>query len=329
MKSTEILRGGVLNRNRKLIFGFAALFILLGHSQSFLGVLPDAITHLIGYGGIGVTMFAFLSGVGLKQSLDRDKDLKRFYWKRIRRVVVPYLIIGAVMYIERDLIYIQNLRLFFADLFCISYWTDGRGAWYVAWMIPVYLLYPMYYNIVSRAKNHRWLISASVLGIITAACVFLEINQDTALTRFASPIGATIAFIIGDGFADMVKNNRKNTILILCIGILVAPLYLLDILCGGTVYVWFFALCGIALCALCGILVEVVPDIFVNRFVGNCGEVSLEIYLFNLFYIGFGNQLFMNTKNDISGILVYLFIMVLTIVSAFLFVRIRDKLFAS
>lgn len=229
------------------------------------------------------------------------------------------------MYIERNLIYTHDFKMFLADLSCISYWTDGRGAWYVAWTLPVYLFYPLYHHLASKAKKYRWTISGTGLVIITLVCAFLEMNQNAALIRFASPIGATIAFLIGDAFADLVKSNRKNVLLILCIGFLIAPLYLLDILCGGTVYVWFFALCGISLCALCGILAEIMPDIVVKRFIGRCGSVSLEIYLFNLYYIGIGDQLF-REKTTIYGFFVYLGIIIATILSAFFFAWIRNKM---
>lgn len=40
--------------------------IVFGHSQDFVhSVFPDSLISVIGYGGIGVTMFAFLSGIGL------------------------------------------------------------------------------------------------------------------------------------------------------------------------------------------------------------------------------------------------------------------------
>ncbi len=114
------------------------------------------------------------------------------------------------MYIERNLIYTHNFKMFLADLFCISYWTDGRGAWYVAWTLPVYLFYPLYYHLVSKAKKYRWTLSGTGLVIITLVCTFLEMNQNATLIRFASPIGAAIAFLIGDAFADLVKSNRKK-----------------------------------------------------------------------------------------------------------------------
>ena len=61
----KMSRGGqLLNIHRKEIFGFAALMIVFGHSQDFVhSVFPDSLISVIGYGGIGVTMFAFLSGM--------------------------------------------------------------------------------------------------------------------------------------------------------------------------------------------------------------------------------------------------------------------------
>lgn len=84
----KIAGGSLLNLHRSELFGIAALLIVIGHSRDFIrAIFPARIVDLIGYGGIGVTMFAFLSGVGLWQSLERNNDIKRFYIKRIQRVV--------------------------------------------------------------------------------------------------------------------------------------------------------------------------------------------------------------------------------------------------
>ena len=57
----KMSRGGqLLNIHRKEIFGHY--------------IFPDSLVSVIGYGGIGVTMFAFLSGIGLWHSLDNNDD---------------------------------------------------------------------------------------------------------------------------------------------------------------------------------------------------------------------------------------------------------------
>lgn len=85
MYEEKMSRGGqLLNIHRKEILGFAALMIVLGHSQDFVhSVFPDSLVSVIGYGGIGVTMFAFLSGIGLWHSLDNNDDILNFYKREL------------------------------------------------------------------------------------------------------------------------------------------------------------------------------------------------------------------------------------------------------
>lgn len=67
-------------------------------------------------------MFAFLSGVGLWQSLERNNDIKRFYIKRIQRVAFPYLWIAAVFNLYFYIEIHGSVVQFMADLFCVSFW---------------------------------------------------------------------------------------------------------------------------------------------------------------------------------------------------------------
>ena len=155
--------GQLLNIHRKEIFGFAALMIVFGHSQDFVhSVFPDPLVSVIGYGGIGVTMFAFLSGI------DNNDDILNFYKKRIKRVIIPYLLIAIPFCLFLDIYEQKDVLLFLQDVTCISYWIKGRGAWYVAWLIPVYAVYPLYGRI---AHNRNWL--SAVLAIVEIIMIAL------------------------------------------------------------------------------------------------------------------------------------------------------------
>lgn len=145
MRTKHSLAGGVLNECRGYLFGVAALLIVLGHSQNFLSsIFPQKIIDLIGYGGIGVTMFAFLSAIGLWQSLEQNPSVKEFYFKRIKKVLIPYLIIAVPFYLVYGFWQSRSILDTITDISLIGYWLYGRGAWYIAWILPVYLVYPFY-----------------------------------------------------------------------------------------------------------------------------------------------------------------------------------------
>ena len=49
---------------RPEIFGFSTLMILMCHAVSIVP-LPDNISVIVSYGGMGVNIFLFMSGIGL------------------------------------------------------------------------------------------------------------------------------------------------------------------------------------------------------------------------------------------------------------------------
>lgn len=130
---------------------------------------------------------------------------------------------------------------------------------------------------------------------------------------------------MGDTFADDVRNNKKNVLLILCSGFLIAPLYPLNILRGATLYEWFFALCGIALCALCGMTAEIMPDIVVKNILENVALFHLKFTCLTSSILKSVTS-YLETKTTFYEFFVYLCIMFATIFSAFLFERIRNNM---
>lgn len=222
--------------------------IVFGHSQDFVhSVFPDSLVSVIGYGGIGVTMFAFLSGIGLWHSLDNNDDILNFYKKRIKRVIIPYLLIAIPFCLFLDIYEQKDVLLFLQDVTCISYWIKGRGAWYVAWLIPVYAVYPLYGRI---AHNRNWLSAVlAIVEIIMIALIGIPI-------RFQSVAAATLAFLIGDFLAKFIKANSVWTIRGAASLILIAPVYFFGILRTQTMYVISFACIGISLCAILAVVLD-------------------------------------------------------------------------
>ena len=280
------------------------MLILVGHSQDFLhSIFPDRLIDIIGYGGIGVTMFAFLSGIGLWHSIDKSKDIIRFYKNRIYRVIVPYLIISTVFNAYLDLFIQRDIVLFLSDVTCISFWIRGRGAWYVAWTIVIYATYPLY----AKLTHKRGYISG-IVALLLIVCIFIFGMP----VRFQSVAGATVAFLIGDMLAAYVKNNKPWCLKAITCLIVLAPLYMLGIIRGQAFYVLFFAAVGISLCAIFAYVLEVLPVKFCD-YLSRLGTVSLECYLFNIYLISVARHLLDDNIRTIAGLFTYVFVLVVGI----------------
>lgn len=269
--------GQLLNIHRKEIFGFAALMIVFGHSQDFVhSVFPDSLVSVIGYGGIGVTMFAFLSGIGLWHSLDNNDDILNFYKKRIKRVIIPYFFIAIPFCLFLDIYVKKDAMLFIQEVTCVGYWINGRGAWYVAWLIPVYAAYPLYGRI---AHNRNWLSAVlAIVEIIMIALIGIPI-------RFQSVAASLILF---------------------------APVYFFGILRTQTMYVISFACIGISLCAILAVVLDHSIK-SMKRMLAEVGAVSLESYLFNIYIISVSRIILKNQISSFVGVLTYVCVAIIGI----------------
>ncbi len=289
---------------------------MIGHGQDFFSyIFPDSIRPIIGYGGIEVTMFAFLSGVGLWQSYEHSQDLKRYYKRRFKRVVVPYLAIPIIFDLILDVVIQKDFVMFIAEVSCILYWVKGRGAWFVAWILPVYIIYPFYAKLTHKRS---W------ISLIMAGLTVVIISVLGLPTRFRSVAGATIAFLCGDFAGRLVKEDNSRMIYIMLVGILIAPLYILRIISGQAIYVCFFALVGIGLCALFSIIVEHLP-IWLNGGLKAVGKVSLECYLFNIYLISISRYILGDKISSVWGIIGYSIVVVLGVTLSYFTRRLEDK----
>ncbi len=95
-----------------MIFGIAILIVMMFHytEDALKVVQPGTFWYplLRNYWNIfcgdGVDMFAFLSGMGLYFSLHANPDLKGYYGRRLKRVVIPYCIMSGVVWFVTNIL---------------------------------------------------------------------------------------------------------------------------------------------------------------------------------------------------------------------------------
>lgn len=99
-----------------------------------------------------------------------------FYKRRFQRVIAPYLLIAATWYGIKYLLIQQNPTGFFYELSTLSFWIDHQGAWYVAMLVPVYLIFPLFYNWVEDGNRQNKLIGnfkIAAVGVIVSIATFI------------------------------------------------------------------------------------------------------------------------------------------------------------
>lgn len=136
--------------------GFAIIMIMAFHT-----ILPASSPKILSivksYGDIGVDIFVFVGGYTIAASLERSATIMEFYKKRLLRILPAYLLIWgtihavfAIRYCTGMFAYIKNLTLWN----CIV--NNNLTNWYIAAILLMYLLTPVYLSLCKRYTIFRW-----------------------------------------------------------------------------------------------------------------------------------------------------------------------------
>ncbi len=172
-----------LKKYRTELMGIAIIWILFFHTSWIIFEPLNTFIHK-GYGGVDV--FLFLSGFGIWHSLKKGNVLQ-FYLRRIRKIYPSYLIVLIVFFLHRYFysgeVYTPAdlLSSFLHNLFLTAFftWPKILFNWYIFLIMYLYLLSPLFYQIIRR-KGGIPLLIASVLFTYFA---FGNANYMMAATR--------------------------------------------------------------------------------------------------------------------------------------------------
>lgn len=153
-----------ISRFREELFGLAIISVIVFHyferiyracllgqiDNGFLKILASFVIGSVG--SVGVDIFIFLSGFGIYYSLAKSSDYLSFYHRRVKRVVIPYLVVGCVYWLIND-IFLKNesVTCFLYHYSLLSFWVEGnRTFWYIAFICLLYIISPIVYYFDSK-----------------------------------------------------------------------------------------------------------------------------------------------------------------------------------
>lgn len=317
-----------INKYRKQLMGFSTLGVLCVHSNRIVH-WPSAISKLMEYGGIGVYIFIYLSGIGLYNSLKRSKGIKDFYISRFCRVLIPYVLVASTWYVLEHLLIERDVIAFFYELSTLAFWIEHKGAWYVAMLLPLYLILPFFYNWVEH--EHRSIkVCFCAFSILAIAFGMSFLNKDL-FEHLKQVMFSYFVFLIGYYEAGTLFNkNKEYGLVIICLFIFViksvTPLKNFDFMVGLS-----YALLGIPVLIIFSKLLQSVQNNIIDNVLGFFGKYSLEMYLWNAFlisaffyfeYIDKATEVFKNN----AGYVVYASIVVLGILLSIIYGKISEKI---
>lgn len=281
---------------RSEIFGISMVLIVIYHltRQTWMPLIYSRMESNIFYFylknfiqnfRIGVDAFLFLSALGLYHSMNKNSTTT-FYLNRIKRVVVPCLIMFIPFYIYIDFFYRQKDFLWYIfDVTTISYWIPKvpYSFWYIAFIIIIYALYPWLYKLDKKTKH----ISTYVLlGLSIIGTLLINFFPTPYLMQIETALSRLPVFFLGMALCPVFSKEYKIPWWILLISFVLwcVSLWLL-VLFGCNE---LFRLLGSAFAVLSIILFSWLMKVGGNfmyklntpfRFIG---KYTLEIYILHL-----------------------------------------------
>ena len=171
------------------------------HDGGVLGFAKNAFGFLWGYGFFSVNLFLLLSGFVMTYSalkgekkavvpevpvvatfMDRVKGLMLFYWKKIKRIVIPLyisILIGIGFLYLRNVLFpqfaaapvyglIDILKLIFVPFFVydIPFLQKFNGdLWFITLILQLYILFPLLYRGLKKLEMWKFLGVTFVLTV--------------------------------------------------------------------------------------------------------------------------------------------------------------------
>lgn len=206
------MKYSLLSKYRKEIFGISIIWIIFFHLSllKFSNTKPLLFigSELMHIGFVGVEIFLLLSGFGLYFSRKHNQSILHFYVNRVKRIFATYFLIGGAFFVHKDLILGSDFLLFIRDFTLITFWNEGyRAYWFIALIIPLYLLYPFIHKFLIDAR-HPLLKVVLMICFIYICLIYLKgvdwktyKNLEIALTRI--PI-----FLLGAYLGKMAYEEK-------------------------------------------------------------------------------------------------------------------------
>ncbi|MBR5076747.1 MAG: acyltransferase [Bacteroidales bacterium] len=267
----------VLSTYRTELMGLATLLIIICHAPANGVAMPALLDKILRWGGIGVDIFLFCSGLGMYFSIRKNNNWKRWYIHRYLTLFVPFLLFAIPYYLFRMAIDGDDIWHFLGNISTLSFWTRHEGAWFVAMLLPLYLVTPFIARLIDW-KGPR------IIPTIVLCAFFLWRSCQPTSNEIINNIQMCEAhlppFFVGYWIGKYVYESYEiewrwiieglviSFILFLCLGFLHFPKYWLLVAPGSM--------------ALC-IIFYLNPKSLFNYVAFFLGTISLESYLTNIF----------------------------------------------
>lgn len=283
----------LLSKYRTPLMGIAAIMIIACHASGNGVLMPTYIKKFLTYGNLGVDIFLFLSGMGCYYSLSKGINTRTWYKKRFVRIFMPYFLIQIPFWAYRISVGQFNLGEELLVFSTVDFWIKHVGAWYVALLVPLYILTPYIYIYVRKNEKCSLYKTASIIILLLVVCNLTidgtSGNFHNVLYNLQWAFSRVPSFMIGMYIAPFVK--RGISVNIVWVFLVVAGL--LGLYLGVHRFIsrdinMYWCLVPPLIVCLAWFLDKLAKDGRLFKFISWMGVVSLESYLANIYLGGVG-----------------------------------------
>lgn len=219
---TKTLSLSLFSRYRSELMGIAMIGVLIAHfvglgevtTQNIFIKVIRAIPRVAFTEG-----FLFLSGFGLYYSFAKNCNLKDFYLRRFKRLLIPFVILSAGYYIFHDFIENFDPVKFFMHLSSLAFWVDGNynGMWYIAMSVLLYALFPLVYKFILTNGGGK------ILILVLVAIILIHLLQyiwPEYYTKISIGINKIPIFLLGVYAGQISIRQREKEGIVLLITVI-------------------------------------------------------------------------------------------------------------
>jgi len=130
-----------ISAHRSYLMGLSILWIMVHHTYFFEMYDYGYLGFFAKIGSCGVDCFLFISSFGLFHSFSKNNQLRRFYIRRVLRVLPSFIIIMVGV----------GLLVSPKSLLKMGYWYRAfHDNWYITFILIMYLCFPVLYYIQKK-----------------------------------------------------------------------------------------------------------------------------------------------------------------------------------
>lgn len=105
-------------------------------------------------------------------SFTKNSDLRKFYIKRVNRVLLPYMIMGLPFFLLSLITGCISVPTFLLKITSLCFWFLGNdGMWYISMSVALYFLFPVVYRFLFIRQKGQVVLTKTLLIVITCVAV--------------------------------------------------------------------------------------------------------------------------------------------------------------